>query len=1256
MAHTGFPMSLAAVISGRRWLRRLALVLGVLVLLILLALWLLPRWVAGSGMQLASQALGRPVSVEAVRFEPWRLGLVLQGLRVGAASAAEPALLEVAEVDAALSLRSLWHRSLVLESLRVHGPLLRLARLGEGQYDIDDLVAHLRRPSEAGATPDDPAPDFAVYNLQLSEGQVLLDDRPYRRLHKLEQLRLDLPFLSGLDRHVAVHVQPRLAGRLNGYDFDLGGDALPFAQTREAALKLQLQDLDLQPYLAYWPAALPLKLTQGRLSADLKLGFAQAPGQPPALNLTGQLRLLDGVLAQGRQADWMAWRALSLELKSLQPLKRELHIESLRWEAPRLQLQRDASGRLGLPTLGTQATGAAATPADKNAPAWRLSLGRLSVEEAGVDWLDRRSGAALRLQPLGLELKQLSWPLQGSAQLSLQASLQSAGKAREPSAKLGLQGQLSAEALDVQADWQDLALAWFSPYLEAELPLTLQGRLAGKASLSLPQPLEEQPESRLEAGLRELRLEQLQVQQLVAGGRREPLASLAGLSLDEARLLLGKRQVLLGQLGLREPRLQLDRAADGRLRLPGVAAPSDGTPGSPATPASTAGWSGRLAALTVEQGGLSLSDASVRSLNRREGEAYNAPYRLVAEQLRLKLQNLSYPALEKSRSPLQFSVQMGRSASASRRFASGGRGSNPLGTLQFQGELGLAPLALSGKLSAERLPLHAADPYLDPRLGLHLRRAEAGFRGELSVVAASQGPQALLRGEALLADLRLMQTRERDGQREVGEELLSWHALSLAGLRAELLADKPPSLEVQKAALTEFYARLIVDEQGRFNLRDLGPREVQAQAQAQAAAPSAAAASAPALQFSLGELQLDKGTVDFSDRFIRPNYSANLSELQGSLGRVDSSQAQLAPLAIKGKVAGTGLLDISGQLRPGSPPQMDIRAAATDIEMAPLSPYAGKYAGYAIERGKLSTQLHYRIDADGQLQADNQIVLNQLSFGEKIDSPDATKLPVLLAVALLKDSQGVIDVNLPVSGSLNDPEFSVGGLILKVIINLLGKALTAPFSLLMGGGSADLSQLEFAPASSQPAANLPGQLDKVAKALSDKPSLNLTLTGWADPQAEKAALQDAKVEALIQAERRRELRRQQLSSGCSAADARGASAEAPLPPLSDAERRRLLRQVYQASNLPGRPRNLLGLLKDVPQEQMQSLLATTQAADTEAMRQLALQRAVAVRDALLARGVPNARLFLASPRLHETAAGQEAKPWVPRVDMALGLR
>jgi hypothetical protein len=147
----------------------------------------------------------------------------------------------------------------------------------------------------------------------------------------------------------------------------------------------------------------------------------------------------------------------------------------------------------------------------------------------------------------------------------------------------------------------------------------------------------------------------------------------------------------------------------------------------------------------------------------------------------------------------------------------------------------------------------------------------------------------------------------------------------------------------------------------------------------------------------------------------------------------------------------------------------------------------------------------YRIDPDGKLQARNQIILNQLTFGDKIDSPDATKLPVLLAVALLKDRNGVIDLDLPISGSINDPQFSIGGLIVKVIVNLLVKAITAPFALLTGGGGPDLSQVAFLPGTATLAPGAEAALDKVAKALQDRPGLRMTVTGTADLAAEHEA-------------------------------------------------------------------------------------------------------------------------------------------------------
>jgi hypothetical protein len=275
-------------------------------------------------------------------------------------------------------------------------------------------------------------------------------------------------------------------------------------------------------------------------------------------------------------------------------------------------------------------------------------------------------------------------------------------------------------------------------------------------------------------------------------------------------------------------------------------------------------------------------------------------------------------------------------------------------------------------------------------------------------------------------------------------------------------------------------------------------------------------------------------------------------------------------------------------------------------------------------------EVAYKIAPDGRLEARNQIILNQLTFGDKVDSPDATKLPVLLAVALLKDRNGVIDINLPISGSINDPQFSVFSIVLKVIGNLLVKALTAPFALLAGGGGEDLSRVEFRPGTAVLADTGRATLEKVAKALADREALKMTVTGSADAQSEADALRQAVLESRLLAERRREL----LREGATAAQADA------LTTLDGETRARVLRAVYRAADLPDKPRNALRMLRDIPPAEMEALLQRQIAAGPDAMRELALQRGLAVRDALIARGLPGERLFLAAPKL----SGDDARP------------
>ncbi|HEY0956909.1 MAG TPA: DUF748 domain-containing protein, partial [Roseateles sp.] len=538
------------------------------------------------------------------------------------------------------------------------------------------------------------------------------------------------------------------------------------------------------------------------------------------------------------------------------------------------------------------------------------------------------------------------------------------------------------------------------------------------------------------------------------------------------------------------------------------------------------------------------------------------------------------------------------------------------GSLQWSGRIGLAPLSAQGSLQAKALPLQLFNAYLDPAWGLHLQRAELGLRTAVTASQQAGGDWAATAdGDVRVGPLSLLQARSVEGERVVGEDLLSWQMLQLDGLKLALTPGAPPRLAVKEAQLDDAYARLIVNEQGRFNLRDIRPAEA-------AASAPAAAASAPAPEFAAERIRVNRGTVDFNDRFVRPNYSARLTELQGSLGAFSSTSPQMAPLTVRGKVAGTGLLEIDGQLKPGAPLAMDVAANATDIELAPLSPYAGKYAGYAIERGKLSTKLRYKVEPGGQLVASNQIILNQLTFGDKVDSPDATTLPVRFAVALLKDRDGVIDVNLPVSGSLNDPEFSVGGLVWKLILNLIGKALTSPFALFSGSDNPEEARIAFLPASTELSAI--DQLDRIAKLLQDKPGVQLTLTGWAGIAAESQALREQRLTQALKAE--------------------NALLANPSPDAA-------LKRLYQASKLPNKPKNLIGLPKDLPPEQMRGLLMGSYVVDDESLRQLAVARATAVRDALLARGAPNARVFLAAPKLCEEGCDET---WRPHVELSLG--
>ena len=392
---------------------------------------------------------------------------------------------------------------------------------------------------------------------------------------------------------------------------------------------------------------------------------------------------------------------------------------------------------------------------------------------------------------------------------------------------------------------------------------------------------------------------------------------------------------------------------------------------------------------------------------------------------------------------------------------------------------------------------------------------------------------------------------------------------------------------------------------------------------------------------------MGNGKVLFSDRFIRPNYSANLSELQGQLSAF-SSQApedgavQLADLELRGRAEGTASLEITGKVNPlAKPLAMNIQGKVRDLDLPPLTAYSVKYAGYGIDRGKLSMNVTYSVTPDGQLTASNQLILNQLSFGDKVENAP-NSLPVKLAVALLADRHGVIDLNLPISGSLNDPQFQISSVIWKVLGNLITKALTAPFSLLasaLGGGdsSEDLSAISFAPGSAQLTPQSTQALEKIAKALADRPGLNITVTGEANSSSEQEALRHERLKTLMLAEKRRRA----VVTGQDAAT---------VTELTAAEYPTLLRDVYRRADIK-KPRNWVGLEKDMPQADMEATLLASITVTPDHIQELALRRGVAVKDYLFGQKIGAERVFLGAPKTQMDESG-----WQPNAKLSVSSR
>lgn len=1301
--------------SARRWTRRLAIGLAVVVALV--GLWgvvgkyLLPGLVADTIADRLAALSGRPASVERVEIQPYDLLIRIHGLRVGEPaevgqpadgsgepSAAEGAGLEaprsyaqVRMVEADLSWRTFRHLAPVVDRLIVVRPDLLVARRADGSYDGADIVERLQSP-EADQGSDGEPPRFSVANVQLIGGRLRLDDRKLGVTHEAARIGLGVPFASSLSEDEGTAVVPSLELLLDGAPVRADGHLLPFGEEPTGEIVLAIDALDLTRLLPHLPQPLPVELVSAELGARLTSAFVVPQSEPARVRVRGDAGLagvellqpddrpllkLAGVDALGIEFESTASR---LALERLRVRAPEVAVERRKGEARFLDpvlraleaTEREASDSLEAdrtdPSSQVETATAASDPDEPPALSW--SIGTIEVEQGSLRFADQ----AFEPKPLSLALDELRASVIGLASPQPSPARIELAAVSSDGAQIEAQANARIEPLAVEgvAAVRGVPIAQWSWLAGPALKLSVRG---GEADVS----------TRFEAGqpddqtspLRwKLSEGQAAVRDLRALDGDREVVRLGKLAASGLEVDPGPQRVTVESIALEAGQLQLRRDADGGFDAAGW---WDSGPASADAPTRSDGaWQFAIREARVDDTEIALDYAPV------SGERF-AP---------LKLSALEFETGEwasDSTSPLAVGLKV----------AVGDRG-----RLEARGTVAPATGAAELALVARSLPMQAAQPWLPVDVNARIRAGDLSADGKLQVSTARDGAlQGGWQGEVMVADLATRLKREPSGAGPAGEsgsgpsarspdggpsgngtrgsrfggDLLRWKTLRLPALKIEL---SPFAVDVGDVALDGLQSRLVISPQGRFNLQDLfgdeasdtpadGTPAANSAVDAEAAAsggstpdasgvvadqaagsgqpagpaqadPSQAAEAAPraddgpdmlggdpgplppvspppkadAPPVRIGTITLTDGNIDFSDFFIKPNYSANLTDLGGTIGAM--SPGQPGDIALKGRIDNTGTVQVAGRIDPiGEPLFLDLRADAHDIDLPALSPYSAKYVGYGIEKGKLSASVEYRV-VDGQLTAQNQIVLDQLTFGEPVESPDALDLPVLFAVSLLKDRNGVIDVQLPISGSLDDPQFSIGSIVLRLVGNLIVRAVTAPFSLiasLVGGSADELSSLPFAAGDAALGEAARDRLESLAKALTERPGLKLEIGGritQADLDAQRRTALDARLA--------------RLKRNADGAKPRRGDAGVSMTPD---ERRALIEQAWVAAQAKPAAR---GERPSV--EAMESQLLEAIDVKEGTLRELANRRAQAAKDWLAGEaGIEASRLFVTAAKL-----------------------
>ncbi|MFI7800112.1 AsmA family protein [Pseudomonas sp. DD1] len=740
---------------------------------------------------------------------------------------------------------------------------------------------------------------------------------------------------------------------------------------------------------------------------------------------------------------------------------RALHLADVQLDKPKTEILFDKTGTLNLAQL-FKLPPSEPTPDDPESKPFPLRIERIKLASGYVHFEDVRPSEPIEFlyDKLDFELKNLSTLPEDNADMTLVAAGPEGGQidwtGNFSLVPIASEGKLKVTDGKMKVWW---------PYVRDAVPLVLED---GTLNFSTDYKLNLAKETELNLTNVSASIAPFAIK--APDGR--PLARLERLDVSETSIDLAKQQVIVGKIRSNKLETWAAREADGQLDWQKLFASQPSKPATKPEPASA---------------------PAAADSPKPESTAPSKPWQVLLKDVQLRNYQVHLadrqvkPAVALELGPLNVDVQDFDSLNQSPFTLKIDSGLGKQGKIQASGQVNLNPVSAKLKVDTKDIDLRVAQSYISPFIRLELRSGMLG--SNLDVNLKSTEPLALqITGRAQVDQLHTLDTLKT-------RDFLKWQRLVVEGLNYQ----HGNSLSIDKINLLQPYARFMINDDRTTNVDDLLIPQP-ADSGAKSTAKSSASNEKP-LGIRIGQIAINDGSANFADFSLTPNFATAIQQLNGQIGTIDSRQAKPASVDIKGKVDRYAPVTIKGSVNPFDPmAALDIATSFKRVELTTLTPYSGKFAGFRIRKGRLNLDLHYVI-TKGQLKAENKVVVEQLQLGEKVDSADAVDLPIRLAIALLKDTDGKISIELPVTGDLNNPQFSVMPIVWQTLRNLVVRAATAPFKfiggLVTGGGSEDLGNVSFAAGSSALSKDAESALNSLAKALKKRPALRLEIEGTA---------------------------------------------------------------------------------------------------------------------------------------------------------------